>query len=74
MSALGQERAHAPQQLRPPLAQEIPNFSARPNRAPSSHWAHCSRSYRVHCGPLGEQSTGTKISATAKHGAGLPFK
>jgi hypothetical protein len=25
-----------------------------------------------YCGLLGEQSTGTKISATAKHGAGLP--
>jgi hypothetical protein len=32
-----------------------------------------SRSYRVDCGPLGEQSTGTKISATAKQGVGSPL-
>jgi len=45
---------------------------ARPNRALSSNWGRCSGSYRVYGGPLGEQSTGTKISATAKHGGGLP--
>jgi hypothetical protein len=40
----------------------------------SSDWGRGSRSYRVYCGPLEEQSTGTKISATAKQGVGLPFE